>query len=96
MFKPFVLIILSVVCALSHSASAFVAKPSNAAGSRDARDADSDALLRRKAELRATLQAQKLAAEQDRQAASDRVPPGRQLSDQDRAKLRQQIRLQRP
>jgi hypothetical protein len=95
MFKPLALTIFCVTCVMGQGAYALGPKLPGAP-TRDAREGDSEELLRRKADLRAALQAQKSAASADGQAGSDSVPPGRQLSDQDRANLRQQIRQQRP
>jgi hypothetical protein len=96
MLKPLVLTVFYLTCAFASSAHAFGPKLPNNAGLRDARDSEADDVLRRKTELRSALQAQKPGSPPDGPTGAVAAPPARQLSDQDRADLRQQIRQQRP
>lgn len=79
MTKPRWAMVLILLIAFSSDAHAF--------------ETNAQEVLRRKAELRAALQAQKSAEQPNPQGTGS--PPARQLSEQERANLRQQIRQQR-
>ena len=92
MFKP---IATSVFCLAT-----LVAAPAHASGSKQAdgisvaREGNADDVLRRKADLRAALHSRK-AVPDNAPSPNGNATPGRILSDQERANLRQQIRQQR-
>jgi uncharacterized membrane protein len=94
MFKPIAISVFCLATVVAAAAHASDGKQANGVGVT--RDGDADPVSRRKADLRAALHARKQSAPDHGQAPQGNASPGRILSDQERANLRQQIRQQRP